>query len=145
MTHISVEVRAFLFGLLMRLEALCLPHLNATEALRLRTTKALALGKRLSYLNVRLRKAQRDLDGVMAAMYSAHDALQYRHLKAAFHHQCDAINDWKYAICAVEEEFEVACDLVEESKSRLAMTETPALWRHKRQIEAIRQTLAGLE
>lgn len=145
MNHVTVSVRAFIFTMLMRLEALVLPYANAVEAYRLRSVSAIALGKRVQRLHVVLRREQAAVDGIHTALLNAADGLEYRHLRTALHRHCDAVDSLKWALAATEEEFLNGCELVEAAKARIEEAHTETVQRHLRTIAACREVLARID
>ncbi len=141
MQNINVTIRAFIFAMLVRMEALMLPFENAREAYILRTQSTIAIGKRLQRLHRVLKSAQKALDPQMEALNRASNGLELRHLRAAVNRQCDTCQALKLAILVAEEDFLHALELVEEAKVRLEEANTETVRNHQRGINACREIL----
>lgn len=141
MNNVNVGIRAFILGMIVRLQALLLPYENAREAFILRTETTIAIGKRLQRLHRVLKSAQKALDPLMESLNRATDGLELRHLRVAVNRQCDTCQALKLAILVAEEDFLHALELVEEAKARLEEANTETMQNHLRGIEACREIL----
>lgn len=141
MQNINVAIRAAVYAMLARLQALLLPYENAQEAFALRSRTAIATGKRIQHLHKVLKGADAALASLTVSLRSARDGMEYRFLNDAVTRQTQSVNCLLAAIVAAEEEFTHCLALVEEAKARLEEVDTETMQKHLRGIDACREIL----